>query len=215
MSEYLEIFLNNEALFLLPHRAIFRPSKKQLILADVHLGKSTHFRSHGLPMPGESHLKDIDKLHYIIDKWKPESVLILGDLFHSDYNKEWLWFKSLLLHYYFIRFVLIEGNHDILNNDHYSLNNLLKVEELEDEAFIFSHAPSRYKGKLNICGHVHPGIRIEGLARQSEKVACFYLDKTHLILPAFGYLTGLHILDQKVGASYFLVTVNRVIPYKK
>jgi DNA ligase-associated metallophosphoesterase len=212
---HLEISLNGELFFLLPQRALFRPFKKQLILSDVHLGKGTHFRSHGLPMPGTAHLKDIDKLHFIIDKWRPETVLILGDLFHSDYNKEWLWFKSVLLHYYFIEFVLVEGNHDILENHHYSLDNLIKTEIIEDEKFVFSHQPINYQGKLNVCGHVHPGLRIEGIARQSEKVACFYLNETHFILPAFGYLTGLQILEKEPGANYFIVAGNRVVALKK
>lgn len=212
---YLEISLNNEPIFLLPQRAIFRPLKKQLILSDVHLGKGTHFRSHGLPLPGTAHLKDVDKLHFIIDKWQPQSVLILGDLFHSDYNREWLWFKSVLLHYYFVEFILVEGNHDILDNHHYSLANLLKTELLEDENFVFSHQPLDCAGKLNICGHVHPGLRIEGAAKQAEKLPCFYFNKTHLILPAFGYLTGLQILEREQGADYFVVAGNRVLPLKK
>lgn len=207
----LEILVNNDVLVLLPQRAIFRPSKKQLILTDVHLGKGTHFRKQGLALPGESHLKDIDKLHFLIDKWEPQTILILGDLFHSDYNKEWLWFKSLLLHYYYVEFILVEGNHDILDNDSYSLNNLIKTELLEDEKFVFTHAPTVFEGKLNVCGHVHPGVRIEGLAKQSEKLPCFFLNKTHLILPAFGYLTGLQILHPQEEATYFLATGNRVV----
>lgn len=211
---YLEITLSDEIFFLLPQKAMFRPNKMQLILSDVHLGKATHFRKQGLPLPENSHLKDIDKLHFLIDKWEPKTVLILGDLFHSDYNKEWLWFKSLLQQYFYIEFILIEGNHDILENDQYSMQNLLKAELLEDEHFVFSHLPLKDEGKLNVCGHVHPGIRIEGIAKQAEKLPCFYLSKTHFILPAFGYLTGLFILEKEVDSTYFLITTNEVIRMK-
>jgi len=212
MSEgFLEILLNDELLLLLPQRAIFRPSRRQLILTDVHLGKGTHFRKQGLPLPGESHLKDIDKLHFLINKWQPQTILILGDLFHSDYNKEWLWFKSVLLHYDYLEFILVEGNHDILDNDHYTMSNLVKTEIIEDETFIFTHVPSEFKNKLNICGHVHPGVRIEGLAKQSERLPCFLLNKNHFILPAFGYLTGLQVLEPDPGSTYFLVTGSRVV----
>lgn len=210
----LEIELTGEIFFLLPQKALFRPSKKQLILSDVHLGKGTHFRKQGLPLPVNSHLKDIDKLHFLIDKWEPQTVLILGDLFHSDYNKEWLWFKAVLQQYFYIEFILIEGNHDILDNNQYSMQNLLKAELMEDEHFVFSHQPLKEQGKLNICGHVHPGIRIEGIAKQAEKLPCFYLSKTHFILPAFGYLTGLFILEKEAESRYFLVTTNKVILMK-
>lgn len=207
----LEIELGGEKFFLLPQKALFRPSKKQLVLSDVHLGKATHFRKQGLPLPDYSHLKDIDKLHFLIEKWEPQTVLILGDLFHSDYNKEWLWFKALLLQYFYIEFILIEGNHDILDNDQYSMQNLLKAELLEDEHFIFSHAPLKDEDKLNICGHIHPGIRIEGIAKQAENLPCFHLSKTHLILPAFGYLTGLFLLEKETASNYFITTGKKVI----
>lgn len=215
MSGHLEIFLNDELIYLLPQRAIFRPNKLQLILSDVHLGKGTHFRTHGLPLPNTTHLKDIDTLHYLIDKWQPKTVFILGDLFHSDYNREWLWFKSLLLHYQAVEFVLIEGNHDILEDTHYSSHNLVKTALYEDDAFVFTHHPLNYTPKLNICGHVHPGTRIEGLARQSEKLPCFFLGRDHFILPAFGYLTGLRILDPTESVACFLIAGNRVVRLPK
>lgn len=210
----LEIELGRDIFFLLPQKALFRPSKKQLILSDVHLGKGTHFRKQGLALPDNSHLKDIDKLHFLIDKWEPQTVMILGDLFHSDYNKEWLWFKAVLHQYYYIEFILIEGNHDILDNDQYSMPNLLKAELLEEEHFIFSHEPRDFEGKLNVCGHIHPGIRIEGIAKQAEKLPCFYLNKTHLILPAFGYLTGLFLLENEPGSTYFIITASKVLQIK-
>ncbi|MBA3663290.1 MAG: ligase-associated DNA damage response endonuclease PdeM [Bacteroidetes bacterium] len=216
MSEsLLEIELSGESLYLLPQKAVYRPSLKQLILSDVHLGKGTHFRKQGLPLPHSSHLKDIDTLHFLFDKWEPMTVLILGDLFHSDYNKEWLWFKSLLLQYPYIQFILIEGNHDILEDEHYALKNLFKTERLEDEHFIFSHHPTNENQKINFCGHIHPGVRIEGTAKQSEKLPCFYFCKQQFILPAFGYLTGLQILKPEAGARCFLVAGVTVVELKK
>lgn len=161
-------------------------------------------------MPLQSHLKDIDKIHYLLNTWKPETVLILGDLFHSEYNNEWLWFKSLLMEYPDTRFVLAEGNHDILPPVTYALPNLFKTGLLEERDFIFSHHPLIESRKLNICGHVHPGLLITGKARQSVKLPCFYKSKTHFILPAFGDLTGLKLLEWDEASDYFLVLEDRV-----
>jgi uncharacterized protein len=208
---HLDIFLEEELFLLLPQRALYRPGKRQLVISDLHLGKTTHFRKQGLALPEAALAKDIDKLHYLLNLWQPESVLLLGDLFHSDYNREWLWFKSLLMEYPLVQFILVEGNHDILQDAHYSLPNLLKAGFLVEENFIFSHHPLENAGKLNVCGHVHPGIRIEGMARQSVSLPCFYLTPKHFILPAFGYLTGLHILEKEAGARYYLVANDRVI----
>lgn len=212
---YHEITLFGESFFLLPQKAIFRPDKKQLILSDVHLGKATHFRKQGLPMPAQSHLKDLDTLQYLLKKWEPLSVLILGDLFHSNYNKEWLWFKALLMQHSETEFILIEGNHDILTTENYdSIANLVKLEILEEDNFIFSHEPKKNLTKLNFCGHIHPGLRIYGKARQSEKLPCFYRNTKHFILPAFGHLTGLFLMEEEEESFYYLVTGNRIVDHK-
>jgi DNA ligase-associated metallophosphoesterase len=202
---YLEIFLKQEPFFLLAQRALFRPRYKQLVFGDIHLGKATHFRKQGIPMPPQSHLKDIDTIHYLLNTWQPDTVLILGDLFHSEYNSEWLWFKSLLMAYPNVQFVLVEGNHDVMKEDVYDIPNLLKVRQIEELDFIFTHHPLDDPKKLNICGHLHPGIRLYGNARQSVKLPCFYKGQNHFILPAFGHLTGLQLLDREEDSEYYLV----------
>jgi DNA ligase-associated metallophosphoesterase len=210
-NAYLELKIEDEIFYLLHQRAVFRPATSELIISDVHLGKASHFRKKGIAMPAQSHLKDVDRLHYLIDTWKPKSVLFLGDLFHSDYNREWLWLKSILLHYPEIIFKLVVGNHDVLPESEYSIPNLKKFDTIEEDNFIFSHAPLERPAKLNFCGHIHPGLRLTGKARQSIKLPCFYLDKTHFILPAFGELTGLFLLEQKRSAQYFLVTAETIV----
>jgi len=208
---YIEILLSGEPFYLLPHKALYRPLQRQLILSDVHLGKATHFRKMGIAMPAQSHLKDLDLLHYLLNRWQPQSVLILGDLFHSRYNREWLWFKSLLMQYPQVSFILVQGNHDVLHDSAYELPNLMKLDVLEEERFIFSHHPLPDPVQLNLCGHVHPGIRLSGSARQSISLPCFYHSQTHFILPAFGNLTGLYLLDREEGSSCYLVMQNSVV----
>ncbi len=208
---FTEIELAGEPFYLLLQKALYRPQQQQLILSDVHLGKATHFRKQGIALPSESHLNDIDRLHYLIDTWQPETVLLLGDLFHSTYNKEWLWFKSLLLHYPETDFILVEGNHDLLPEEAYALSNLKKVDLLEDSALLFSHAPLHHPVKLNICGHIHPGIRLTGIARQSITLPCFYYDENKLILPAFGKLTGLYLMEKKKSALIHVITGETIV----
>jgi DNA ligase-associated metallophosphoesterase len=208
---YEEIQLQGELFYLLPQRAMYRPSKKQLILSDIHLGKASHFRKQGIALPIQSHLKDIDKLHFLLTTWEPLSVLILGDLFHSSYNKEWLWFKSLLSEHERVQFILVEGNHDVLQNELYNLPNLLKVKVLEEDKFIFSHHQLEQTEKLNISGHVHPGLQLHGIAKQSICLPCFYSGKTQFIMPAFGNLTGLHLLKREDCSDYYLILENGIL----
>ncbi len=208
-----ELTLEGEPFYLLPQKAAYRPQHEQLILSDLHLGKTSHFRRQGIAMPQQSKLRDLDLLNYLLNVWKPKTVLILGDLFHSDYNREWLWFKALLHEHAEKRFILVEGNHDILDEKNYRIGNLAKTEIFEESQFIFSHHPLQDPVKLNFCGHLHPGLRIYGAARQTEKLPCFYLNRPHFILPAFGSLTGLYMMEKKEQATCFLVTETRVIAY--
>jgi uncharacterized protein len=210
-NTYLETLIRHEVFYLLHQKAVFRPASKQLIISDIHLGKATHFRKSGIPMPAQIHLRDIDRLHFILNTWRPESVLLLGDLFHSEYNREWLWFKSVLMEYPEVRFILVAGNHDILPASEYDLPNLEKTELVEEPHMVFTHSPLGKPEKLNVCGHVHPGIRITGVARQSIRLPCFYLSKKHFILPAFGNLTGLQLLEREKNATYYLVTAETIV----
>jgi DNA ligase-associated metallophosphoesterase len=210
-AAYTEIVLAGEPFYLLPQKAMYRPLEQQLILSDVHLGKATHFRKMGIPMPEQSYLRDLDMLQFLLRTWQPHTVVILGDLFHSTYNREWLWLKALFQHSGQVQFILVEGNHDILPADAYDLPNLLRLEQLEEELFVFSHHPLENCPKLNICGHVHPGLRVHGRAKQSLTFPCFYFNHIHFILPAFGALTGLFLLEQEETSAYYLVTGERVI----
>ena len=208
---HLEIKIKHEPFYLLPFKALYRPLQRQLILSDIHLGKASHFRKKGIAMPSQSHLKDIDRIHYLIDQYKPETVLLLGDLFHSEYNNEWLWFKSMLMSYPDVQFVLVEGNHDILPRGTYVITNLLKIGRMEEQHIIFSHHPLPDSSKLNICGHIHPGMRVTGKAKQSVSLPCFVLSETQFILPAFGDLTGLQLMEKEESTRYFLVTQDTVV----
>jgi metallophosphoesterase superfamily enzyme len=79
------------------------------------------------------------------------------------------------------------------------------VDTIEDEHFIYSHAPLTEvpEGKMNITGHIHPGIVLTGIGRQSIKLPCFYMTGSLFILPAFGMLTGLYTMDKKEGCRIF------------
>jgi uncharacterized protein len=208
---YLEITLAQEIFFLLHQRALFRPSKKQLILSDLHLGKASHFRKQGLAIPAHSHLNDLERLAFLIRAWEPHAVLLLGDLFHSDYNREWLWFKGLLKEHQKVEFILVMGNHDILPESAYAEPNLQRCDEMEEDYLVFTHEPLPQPGRLNICGHVHPGLEIRGQARQSFRLPCFYSGNSQLILPAFGELTGLYLLDKKENSDYYLITRDTIV----
>lgn len=207
------IQLLHTTLELLADKALFLPEERMLVIADLHFGKATHFRRSGIPLPVQSALHDYQRLHHLIAERQPERILLLGDLFHSRHNSEWNLFCDFVNDYPDIRFTLIIGNHDILDRAHYEKLCLEVIDHaLHLNEFIFTHEPQESvpPGKINIAGHIHPGVRLYAGAMQSVKLPCFYLRSQVLILPAFGSLTGLYLLE-KEGAEVFVIVKNKVV----
>jgi metallophosphoesterase superfamily enzyme len=129
-------------------------------------------------------------------------------------NKEWDDLKSFLLRYPSIHFVLTKGNHDILAPAVMEETTIEVVDELAvGEHLLFTHEPlhEARADKLTISGHIHPGVIIKSKGRQSFRLPCFYHHRQTLILPAFGQLTGLHLLKKATGATVYAVFSDEVI----
>ncbi|MES2795024.1 MAG: ligase-associated DNA damage response endonuclease PdeM [Bacteroidota bacterium] len=203
----------DEQFLLLPEKALFWENEKTLILADLHLGKASHFRKQGLAVPTQSIQKDYSILSSLITDYQPNRILILGDLFHSTYNTEWEIFGDFLEKNQSVRFELVMGNHDILPVEKYnSLGLIIMGEIMVHKNLIFSHHPlqSVPENFLNFSGHIHPGIRLEGTGRQSITMPCFYHLDSNFILPAFGSLTGLKVLEKHKNAEIFGISGSRI-----
>jgi DNA ligase-associated metallophosphoesterase len=190
---------------LLAEKALWRPDTEQLIIADIHLGKASHFRKAGISIPADSVLEDMRRLDHLMKAHQPKEVILLGDLFHSSYNREWHLFEAFLQSFSAVKFILVKGNHDILKAHRYELSNFEVIHHWEDEWFVYSHEPMEHNGKFVLSGHIHPGVTLSGKGKQHLSLPCFHRSENQLVLPAFGKLTGLYILDQKDADQYYLV----------
>lgn len=210
----MQLELNNTTLRLLPQKAVLLEEASILIVADIHLGKAAHFRKAGIFMPAAGAGRDLSLLGQLIDACMPREVWFLGDLFHSDYNLEWLQLQKFTAAYAGTRFVLIRGNHDILDAGHYEAAGIvLQPRPLAVDGLLCSHEPLHTvpPGMFNIAGHVHPGFLWQGRGRQSLRLPCFYLLDNTLLLPAFGTLTGLRLMERNPRARIFAVTPDQVM----
>ncbi|MFN7012992.1 MAG: ligase-associated DNA damage response endonuclease PdeM [Bacteroidia bacterium] len=204
MSVILEI--SNQHFILLNQKAVFWKEKEMLVIADLHLGKTSHFRKHGIAISHQSAVKDLEKLHDLIIEYTPLSIIFLGDLFHSDYNKEWESFIELRSFFPHVSFILVKGNHDIINPELHSKNYITLYESLNIDGFLFSHEKMKNeKCIFQFYGHTHPGIKIKGSGKLSLKLPCFAQKENALMLPAFGALTGLHLIHQKDYDKIYVV----------
>lgn len=212
----LEIIIHNHAFLLLAEKAVFWKAQKALIVADIHLGKATHFRKHGMALPVQSSEKDYEVLQKLIVKFQPEKIFFLGDLFHSDYNAEWNRFESFRTQNSTVSFVLIKGNHDILPLKKYAECNVEVINNFLHENILLLHESDATNNKAFILsGHIHPGIKLKGKGKQTLSLPCFYQKENELILPAFGALTGLYFIQPEKKEAVYVVAANEVVRLPK
>ena len=185
-----------------------------LLLADLHLGKAAHFRKGGLAVPATAGDNNWDRLQSLLFDLQPARVLFLGDLFHSDYNPVWEELGALVEQFKPISFELIPGNHDILDDPYYQAAGLLLHPLfLEIPPFYLTHHPQKEipAGLYNLCGHIHPSVKLRGLARQSLRLPCFYFGQDQGILPAFGAFTGMANIAVREGDRVFVIARDEVV----
>jgi DNA ligase-associated metallophosphoesterase len=195
ISAGLPFQLLNQDLLLLPQKAIYWQQEKALIAADVHLGKVGHFRKSGIAVPRDMEQDDLACLSDLIFEYRPEKILFLGDLFHSDMNADWEWFALWRKQFPKLQIMLIRGNHDIIHDDHYLDLNISLHHQLTVGPFLMLHHPltetalQQTDGYV-FCGHIHPGVNLVGRGRQSVTLPCFAFSDRQCILPSFGKFTG-------------------------
>lgn len=181
-------------------RVLFHKNSKSLICSDVHLGKTTHFRQNGIAVPESIAKKDLGRLEQCILHFQPTQIIIAGDFFHAGANREMGIFQEWKAQFPNIQFHLVKGNHDRLTNTVYDdLDFHLYSKMKEFSSFIIQHHPEEEPIIPQISGHIHPGIVIQGKAKQRLRLPCFLVNEKQIILPAFSLFTGLDTGKVKQG----------------
>lgn len=203
-----KINICGEELILLPEGAMLW--KNRLLVADLHIGKVGHFRKNGIPVPSSVGKNNLWRLSNLLLDYKPTEVYFLGDLFHSRYNKQWDEFADFIDAFEKMQFILVRGNHDILNDELFEEAGIELVNELELGPFLLTHDRVETEA-YNLHGHIHPGVRLRGEGRQSLRLPCFFFSENYGILPSFGDFTGTYRLKPKGGDKVFVLAENSVI----
>lgn len=206
----MKIQIQDEKFILHSSGTVFWESKKIAIISDVHLGKVSHFRKHGIAIPQNAVEENFKRLTNVIEHFCPEKVIFLGDLFHSAKNAEWNLFEHWTLTCN-SQLILIAGNHDIIDERHYDDAGISVFKILEIDKFFFTHHPTEKENLFNFSGHIHPGINLRGLGMQSLKLRCFFHKSNQMILPAFGEFTGKFILKPETDELVYAIAGNEVI----
>lgn len=207
------MFLPEHHIRLLPdHALLIGKSETHLVAADLHLGKSAAFRANGLPVPEGDTERDLGRLSELVETHRPDHLVIAGDLFHADSGQTE---EVISVFLDFVRktgipFTLVKGNHDrkirslpseIDQADHLDIGEIRivhKPENSSDEHF-------------NICGHIHPVVKIPDGKNTSLRLPCFHLRENILTLPSFGSFTGGHVLKAGKTDRFFVSHMGKVI----
>ena len=211
--------IKGQQLWLSPDRCIFWEEERSLIVSDLHFGKTGHFRKAGIAVPQSVYREDLLRLLCQIQYFQPRQLLVVGDLFHSRENKELALFLKWREDFPDLSIRLIEGNHDILHVDWYNKAGIdVSREILRLGPFAFIHditegaeatesgaAAADKEEPYFFSGHIHPGIRIRGIGKQSLQFPCFYFGASYAVLPAFGRFTGTVSIDPMPEANVFAI----------
>lgn len=168
--------------------AAYWRAQKALLVADLHLEKSSFFAKTGQMLPPYDSIATLDRLADVIARTGARAVWCLGDSFHDADGFERLPEPARALLTAFterLDWVWITGNHDALFNP--GVGRCV-AEMLVDDITLRHEARSEDPG-LEISGHYHPKIRLRHKGQHLAR-PCYMASPTKLILPAFGALTG-------------------------
>ena len=207
---------------LFAERALFLPELAALIVSDIHLGKAETFARHGSGIPSTVHLEDLTRLTRLLERTKAVQLTIVGDLFHSRAKSDWGYFSEWRLGVQGIPITLIRGNHDVMPEGRFNELGVSVQDELVYENRIrFLHDPCKRliglppgldaPGTFDVCGHLHPAVRLPGAIRTRDKLPCFWIRRNDLILPAFGGFTGSSAIKALPGQQIYAISESKIM----
>lgn len=207
-------------LWLCPERCVFWEDEKALIVSDLHIGKTGHFRKSGIAVPQRVYTEDLQRLLTLILSFKAEQLIIVGDLSHSYNNRELELFQKWRHDFSLLAIHLVKGNHDILKESWYKQANIeVHHHQLAIGNFNFCHdfnngVPAEHQPAYLFSGHFHPGVKVRGMGKQSLYFPCFHFTSTCCVLPAFSRFTGLAPIEREENDHVFAIVDNSILKLK-
>ncbi|MEP6482857.1 MAG: ligase-associated DNA damage response endonuclease PdeM [Rudaea sp.] len=188
MADFIVVDIAGETVHLLADRALFWPRERALLIADLHLGKADTFRSAGIALPSGGTRYDLRRLSAMLETTSATRLIVLGDLLHSSaIERSWRdawepWQSS----HADLNIDVVAGNHDRALHA-LDLDISIHDGEIELAPFALRHAPKPTRLAHIVCGHLHPVVRMPGIARRWP---VFVMNEGLTILPAFSAFTG-------------------------
>ena len=204
----MHIDLCGETLELHPDRALHWPRRRTLIVADVHLGKGAAFRRAGLAIPSGDTRRDLARLDALIAAFRPERLLVLGDLFHAPMQASEIWFDDVdafRARHAGLALEVLRGNHDrALHRVPPGWRIDWHEGSRHEPPFVFAHEPGDDGRGYGMAGHLHPVLKLRS-STDRLRMPVFWLRERHAVLPSFGGFTGGHPITRQAGERIYAV----------
>ncbi len=171
-----------------PLGGVMWPEAGVLVVADLHLEKGSAAARRGQLVPPWDTGVTLDRLALLLRKWRPETVVALGDSFHDIHGPARMRSQDaarLRTMAESARFIWVLGNHDPQAPDGLAGD---AVEEWAHHGLVFRHQ-ARAGAVGELCGHHHPKASVQTRAGRITR-PCFVTDPHRLMLPAVGAYTG-------------------------
>lgn len=155
----------------------------------------------------------VDQVAY----FNPSRIIAVGDLFHSEANREMELFQKWRNDLPGIEFLLVKGNHDILADSWYERAGIQVFHgQWQRGNMHFVHDPEEIETTLTseeyiFSGHLHPGVRFDGVGKQSLYFPCFHFGSTNAILPAFSKFSGHATVRATKTDKVFAIVEGKII----
>ncbi len=204
------LFIQEQHLILTNQRALFWKESATLILSDLHLGKTAHFRKNGIPLPSDIIQEDLKRLSNLIHHFNAEKIIIVGDFLHAGKNSEFEIFTIWKTEFPSLKIILVKGNHDRISEKYFQELGIFEIHTVyQENEFIFSHQDLKNENQFVISGHLHPGVILQS-STKNLKFPCYIVTENQLILPAFSTFTGLDTKNHFPDAQKYIFTKDSI-----
>ena len=176
-----------EELALVAGRALYWLRERALLVADLHLEKSSFYARFGQMLPPYDSRETLERVALAVRETGARRVFCLGDNFHDKAGAQRLEPHAAGMLDALTRatdWVWIAGNHDLG-----AVPSGTSVEELDLGALVLRHEALPGETRAELSGHYHPKLRVQARGRSISR-PCAVRSERKLILPAFGALTG-------------------------
>ncbi len=220
MTAAAPLHIAGERLMLDPSGVLIWPEGKMLIVSDLHLEKGTAFAKRGMLLPPWDTQATLDRLALTLRRWKPETIVALGDSFHDAAGAtrlpaaERARLNAITAAH---RFIWVLGNHDPAPPEGIGGES---IAEFAAGPLVFRHEAIPGAPPGEIVGHHHPKATIPARGDTNVSRPCFVSDGRRLMMPAFGtYTGGLDVRDPAIarlfprGGRVFLLGKDRLFSF--